>query len=445
MACPLAVTYSSLVTAGPLIGASLGCLVGGKLVGYGRIFAILVMHFFFFLGNVLSGLAEGILSLVSARIVLGLGLGLSTYCVPLYISEVTPNKSRGFYGVFHQLFITIGILVANLIGLPLGAAPPPTWGDSLPIQLVSSFQRWWWRFSLSIPAILSVISILLYFTVFNYETPHFMIRSNQFSDAAALLKRINEKADVRDEYESINDAYQKSTMSKSTSLSVMAAYRDSRYRTVINIAFFLLFFQQVTGINLVITNSNRVFRTLNITTTVLTILSVGLTALNVVMTLPAIFIIDRYGRKVLLVMGVLGQTVAMVIGMIANFVNPTSPTVAIVSVAAIFLFIICFAVAYGPVPWVFLHEIFPVEIKQSVSSTATAINWIGAILVVLPSDFYLRDGSTLTFTMFSVSNLIALICMIETKGRSIDDSPYFQREILNKPDIYRIFQNIFII
>ncbi|KAF8821765.1 facilitative glucose transporter GT1 [Cardiosporidium cionae] len=431
--CALATTYGSLITASPLIGAAFGCLVGGRLVSYGRIFSILIMHFLFFAGNILSGLSEGVLSLVSARIILGLGLGLSTYCIPLYISEVTPNKSRGTYGVFHQLFITVGIVVANLIGLPLGSAPASTWGTSLiASDLITDFQRWWWRFSLAIPALLSIVSTILLFTIFNYDTPHFMIMKNQYSEAAALLRRINEKTDVKEEYESVNQAIQNAKQLQSSSISVVKAFQSSNYRHVIIIAFFLLFFQQITGINLLITNSNNVFRSVGLDGSILTGLSVGLTGVNVLMTLPAIFIIDRYGRRSLLIAGVFGQTVAMVAGMVANFVDPTSQAVGIVSVFSTFLFIISFAVAYGPVPWVFLHEIFPVEIKQSVSSTATAINWVGAILVVLPSDFYLRNGSTLMFTIFSVTNVIALICMFffirETKGRSIDDSPYFVKK-----------------
>ncbi|KAL8442305.1 hypothetical protein Emag_006548 [Eimeria magna] len=432
--CKKGVTYGALITSAVFIGLTFGCLLAGPVTNFGRRMSLMLTNLLFLVSSVLCAAAEGVASLFLARLYQGLAVGLATVCVPMYISEFTPDSSRGFYGTLHQLLVTIGILVATLLGLALGTPP----GDSDLNFKVSLFQQVWWRFMLAFPALVAVAAILLLWLVYSTESPHFLMQQGKKNVATALLREILGKEDVSQEIQKIDVGICQQKVLASESLSLRKAMTFPVYRHVLLLAFFLSFFQQVTGVNIMVSNSNKLYTSLGISTSLVTGLSVAMNSLNVLMTVPAIFLMDRLGRRTLLVGGVFGQAAATLIALIANLIDRHNAGVQWLTVACIFLFIICFAVGYGPVLWVYLHEIFPPEIKQTGASVASAINAVATICVVLPSDFMLTTDMRGMLGLCAATSLlafvVAFIFMKETAGLSIDESPYFKgkRRVMSK-------------
>lgn len=432
--CGNGVLYGSLITTAVFVGLTFGCLLAGPVTNFGRRVSLMLTNLLFLVSSALSAAADGVASLFLARLYQGMAVGLATVCVPMYISEFTPDSSRGFYGTLHQLLVTIGILVATLLGLAFGTPPSDTQLDFK----VSLFQQCWWRFMLAFPAVVAVIAILLLWFVYPTESPHFLMHQGKKNTATALLREILRKDDVTHEIEVIEVAICQQKVLEAESLSLRKAMTFPVYRHVLLLAFFLSAFQQFTGINVLVANSNKLYTSLDISPSLVTGLSVAMSSVNVIMTVPAIFLMDRLGRRTLLVSGVFGQAASTLIALVANLINRNSSGVQWLTVACIYFFVISFAVGYGPVLWVYLHEIFPPEIKQTGASVASALNAIATICVVLPSDFVLTSDMRVMLGVCGGTSLIAFIVAIifmkETAGLSIDESPYFKgkRRVMSK-------------
>ncbi|KAL8429133.1 hypothetical protein Efla_003186 [Eimeria flavescens] len=394
----------------------------------------MLTNLLFLVSSALCAAAEGVSSLFLARLYQGIAVGLATVCVPMYISEFTPDSSRGFYGTLHQLLVTVGILVGTLLGLAFGTPP----SDSDLSFKVSLFQQVWWRFMLAFPALVSISGLLLLWLVYTTESPHYLMQQGKKNTATALLKEILGKEDVTQEIQTIEVGICQQKVLAAESLSLRRAMTYPVYRHVLLLSFFLSGFQQLTGINILVSNSNKLYTSLGISTALVTGLSVAMNFINVLMTVPAIFLMDRLGRRTLLVGGVFGQGASTLIALIANLVDRESVAVQWLTVACIFVYVIFFAVGYGPVLWVYLHEIFPPEIKQTGASVASAINAICTICVVLPSDFVLTSDMRGMLGLCAGTSLLGFIVsfvfMKETAGLSIDESPYFKgkRRVMSK-------------
>eukprot|EP00921_Rhytidocystis_pertsovi_P008477 GHVQ01013906.1.p1 GENE.GHVQ01013906.1~~GHVQ01013906.1.p1 ORF type:complete len:560 (+),score=46.97 GHVQ01013906.1:810-2489(+) len=434
--CEVSKIYGAFINAGVFIGAAVGCLAGGRVTEFGRRTSMMLMHGMFILGSVLSASSEGFASLLVARLVVGLAVGFSTLCVPMFISEVTPKESRGFYGVFHQLGLTIGILVAVLLGLAFGEPPPVDTYVTL-----TTFQSVWWRFMVGFMIFISTPALILFLTVYTVETPHYLIEKRCTKTAAAFLSHIYNRDDVSGEVKEIQDSVDEARVLSNESLGLWTALKDSAYRHVIIVGCVLSMFQQFTGINVLMANSNELYTAAGFGDSA-TYLSVGMTLLNVLMTFPPIFFVDRLGRRTLMLIGTAGQFLCLLPAMIASLVDSNSKASAYVGVAATFGYVVFFAIAYGPILWVYLHEIFPVEIKQRASAAASAVNWVATIVMVLPSEFLLSNDTTVIFSLFTVMGIVAFLIvyffMKETKGLSIDNSPFFKEKSRCMPKSFSI-------
>lgn len=432
--CGTGVLNGSLITTAVFVGLTVGCLLAGPVTNFGRRISLVLTNVLFLISSALSAAADGVASLFLARLYQGMAVGLATVCVPMYISEFTPDSSRGFYGTLHQLLITIGILVATLLGLAFGSPP----ADSDLDYKVTIFQQVWWRFMLAFPAAVAVFALVLLWMVYTTESPHYLMHQGKKNTATALLREILGKEDVTHEIQTIEVSICQQKVLEAESLSLRKAMTYPMYRHVLLLAFFLSAFQQFTGINVLVANSNKLYSSLGVSHSLVTGLTVAMNALNVVMTVPAIFLMDRLGRRTLLVGGVFGQGAATLIALIANLIDRNSSGVQWLTVACIFFFVISFAVGYGPTLWVYLHEIFPPEIKQSGASVASAINAVATICVVLPSDFVLTSDMRVMLGICAGTSMIAFVVaaifMKETAGLSIDESPYFKgkRRVMSK-------------
>lgn len=428
LTCPQNTLQNSFLLAAVFTGAVIGSGFSGYLVKFGRRFSLLIIYYFFILVSILSSITHHFHTILFARLLSGFGVGLITVSVPMYISEMTHKDRKGAYGVLHQLFITLGIFVSVLLGLPLGK---PLKEEDMVNFVYSDFNQIWWRIMLLIPAGVSVLGIITLTFCYKEESPYFLYESGKIEESKHTLKKIYETDDVEEPFAAIKEAIEQNENAKRNSLSLYKALGIPCYRKVIVLGCILSAFQQLTGINVLMSNSNELYKN-TLTGNIAAYLSVIMTAINFIMTLPAVFIVEKLGRKTLLLFGCFVIIVAYLPTAIANIVKRDSEVVNIISVAATFVMIISFAVSYGPVLWVYLHEMFPSEIKDSAASLASLVNWVCAILVVFPSDIIIRlylPGLFIIFAVMSVVSFLFILFFIkETKGGEIGTSPYVTLE-----------------
>eukprot|EP01069_Polyplicarium_translucidae_P002617 Polyplicarium_translucidae@DN2084_c0_g1_i1.p1 len=427
--CSAATNYTAFVQTGVFIGAAIGSMTAGNFLFLGRRMCLLLSMSIFAFGIITSCVASAFPTLVWARLVVGYAVGVVSFICPMYIAEMSPADRRGTYGVLHQLAITVGIFVGVLIGLPFGSPGEDLTDEELREWELSTFDKIWWRVMLGLGIIPTVMSSYLLFKTYKFETPHYYVENRRMKDAEVLMKLLYNKDDVMTELMEIEKGYQDAKAAKDAGLSCGSAMGDSEYRWVIIVGCTLSAFQQLSGINVFITGSNELFADAGLDGTMVTVMSTILTLVNVLMTFPSLYLIEAMGRKSLMLMGTIGQLIGVLPGAIMMWImdDDHTPTQWVSIVGAI-VFIVFFAVAYGPVLWVFLFEIYPAEIKGVAAGTATGFNWIFSIVMVFSASYL---SLKISYTIFAALNAIAVVCVItmmkETKGRSMDDSPYITK------------------
>lgn len=423
--CNRGLLYGSIVNSAVFGGAFVGCLLAEVFTSSGRRLCIIVTHSMFALASIFSAAAEGFVTLLIGRAVAGIACGLFTMAIPLYISEVTPDEWRGFYGALHQLALTFGIFVGALLGLAFGPTPPVN-----EVFTLSSFQRVWWRALLGFPALLSFIALVLVVWVYPFDTPHYMIGVDQKPKAAALLREIYQKDDISTELRRIVKSRQQPTSREP--LTVGRAFLvDPAYRKVILLACFLSIMQQASGANVFVANSNNLYESLKLSPGLITGLTVALLGLNFVVTIVSVPLVDFLGRRSLLLFSLLVSFAAQATALIANLVDAKSTAVQWITVGCLYLFLAGFAVGYGPVLMVYTTEIFPSDIKEGATGLVASLNWLTSLIMVLPSDFLFKERFTvflgLCVASLAVTLVVLFLFMKETKGLSVDESPYFTK------------------
>lgn len=428
LTCHTNTIQNSFLLAAVFVGAVIGSGFSGYLVQFGRRFSLLVIYYFFILVSILTSITHHFHTILFSRLLSGFGVGLVTVSVPMYISEMTHKDLKGAYGVLHQLFITFGIFIAVLLGLPLGK---PLKEEDMATFVFTNFKKLWWRIMFLIPAGVAVVGIITLTAFFKEESPYFLYETGKIEESKKTLKKIYETNEVEEPFAAIKEAIEQNENAKKKSLSLLKALGIPCYRKVIILGCILSAFQQLTGINVLMSNSNELYKN-TLTGNVAAYLSVIMTGINFIMTVPAIFVVEKLGRKTLLLFGSFVIIIAYVPTAIANVVKNDHPVVNAISAAATFVMIISFAVSYGPVLWVYLHEMFPSEIKDSAASLASLINWVCAILVVFPSDLIIRLYLPALFIIFAVMSVLAFLFIMffvkETKGGEIGTSPYVTME-----------------
>lgn len=290
--------FNAITVCAVLIGGAFGSAVGGRLLYFGCRSVLLIMLTVFTFGIISSVCANSFSALVWARIVVGLAVGLSSVVPPTYMSEMTPAKKRGTYGVFHQLSIVTAQFIAMLIGLPL--VNPSDQNDRWE---PNAFQKFWWRFMLGVPLIPVVIALYLLLNVYTFETPLYYVGKRRFGDAEALLKMIHGKDDVQLELLSAVDYIHQSQKSKASGMTFWKAFSNSKYRHVILVGIAIAGFQQFGGINVFMTSSSDLFRKAGLNGEMQKWMSILMAGLLLICTFPAMYLIDRIGRRTLLLFG----------------------------------------------------------------------------------------------------------------------------------------------
>jgi len=395
---PVSSFDKELVTSLLLVGAVVGALGAGRVAdAIGRRPTLLITAVVFIVGVLAAALSPSLGVLIAMRFVIGLAVGSASQTVPLFIGEAAPPAMRGALVSFNQLALTIGILVSFLIDYGLAGSAD-----------------WRLMFGLAaIPAALLFVGMLI-----QDESPHWLIRKGRVEEARRVLAKVRPPDQVDQEVADVQ--------SLDTNRSRWQDVFAPAVRKVLVVGVILAVLQQVTGINTIIYYLPTLLKGAGFGSDASLLANVGNGAINVGFTVLAIMLIDRLGRRPLLITGLCGMTIGLVV-VAVEFLGGShlSGVTADIAVGAFFFYTASFAIGLGPVFWLLISEIYPVDIRGQAMSAATMANW-GANFVVTVSFLTLLsaihgDGTFFLFAFLSLGAVLYCVLRVpETKGRSLE-------------------------
>jgi sugar porter (SP) family MFS transporter len=393
---------AGLVVSAVPIGAIAGAAIAGPLSdGKGRRGTILLSAIIFAIGALGSAAAPGTAALVIARLVVGVAIGVASATAPVYISEVAPPDKRGFLVTFFQLAVTVGIVVAYLVGLAFNSS-----GD------------WRWMLGLgAVPAVILAIGMMEM-----PQSPRWLVMAGKDYVARVTLSKIREDNPA---------AIDKELAEIKESLDVKAGGWRDLLHPVVKAALFvgvgLAVLQQVTGINTVIYYAPTIVQYTGVNSSASAILAaVGVGIVNVGMTVVALRLLDRAGRRTLLLGGVSAMVVSLFALGAAFLGGGTSTGASIIAIGSLMLYVAAFAISLGPIFWLMNAEIYPLNVRSKAAAVGTMANWTFNAIVSL-TFLVLIDalGRTGAFWLYAGIGLFTLwFCwrfVPETKGLHLED------------------------
>jgi sugar porter (SP) family MFS transporter len=336
-----------------LLGAMFGALGSGYLADkISRRRTKVISGSVYVLGALGCAFAANAPMLIGFRFLLGLSVGTAAFVSPLYIAEVSPPRVRGGLVSFNQLAVTSGILLAYLVDFAFKGVPDG------------------WRWMLGIAAVPGMVLAIGMLTV--PPTPRWLVMNGQRDRARKVLERLregDEDADVDAELDDIEEAVEKEGTTR------LADVMAPKIRPLLVIGLSLALFQQFVGINTVIYYAPTILADTGLTSSSSITQTVFVGVTNVVFTALAVLLLDRVGRRKLLLTGVAGLTFALVV-LAAYFWSPTlQDKASYVALVGLLLYIASFAIGLGPVFWLMISEIFPTGIRSKAMSVSTVANW----------------------------------------------------------------------
>ncbi|KAL7190724.1 hypothetical protein ACSBR2_022910 [Camellia fascicularis] len=384
-----------------LAGATVGSFTGGTLADkFGRTKTFQLDAIPLAVGAFLCATAQSVQTMIIGRLLAGIGIGISSAIVPLYISEISPTEIRGTLGSVNQLFICIGILAALVAGLPLAGNPL------------------WWRSMFGIAMIPSVLLALG--MAFSPESPRWLYQQGKISQAEMSIKTLFGKEKVAEVMNDLRAASQGSSEPEAGWFDLFS----SRYWKVVSVGAALFLFQQLAGINAVVYYSTSVFRSVGIASDVAASALVG--ASNVFGTTIASSLMDKQGRKSLLMTSFAGMAASMLLLSLSLTWTVLAPHAGILAVLGTVLYVLSFSLGAGPVPALLLPEIFASRIRAKAVALSLGMHWISNFVIGL---YFLsvvnKFGISSVYLGFSMVCLLAVIYIasnvVETKGRSLEE------------------------
>ena len=391
-----------LIVSSLLLGAMAGAGAAGPLSDrLGRRNLIIMAAITFTIGALGAALAPNVAVLVVFRVVLGLAVGAAALIVPLYLSEVAPTEIRGAVSSLNQLMIVVGILVAYIVNALLASSEA-------------------WRLMLGLAVIPSIV--LLIGMYFMPETPRWLVSRDRDDEAREVLRQTRDEEAVEREINEIKEV-------ESEESGGLSELRASWVRPALIVAIGLAVFQQIIGINTIIYYTPTTLTNVGYSASAAIYANVGIGVLNVVMTLLAIRLIDRVGRKPLLLGGLVGMILSLTVLGLSSLLlpqpnTPSDPT-AIITLVCLAVFIASFAATWGPTVWVMLPEVLPLKIRGSAMGVAIFLHWGANFAVSQTFPVLLATiGAGVTFLGYALIAVAALLFVrsfvTETKGRSLE-------------------------
>jgi len=389
-----------IVVSAVLVGAVIGAAAGGRLADrYGRRKLIILSAVIFSIGAVGTSLTPLVSLLIAGRIVVGIAIGIASFIAPMYISELAPTRVRGSLVSVNQLAITVGIVVSYLVDYAFSALGA-------------------WRMMLGLAAVPSIVLGLAMWRL--PSSPRWLVARGSTEEAKSVLGRIRSASEIDAEVKEIERSLEKQKGS-----GVLLSHPMLRMALFVGIG--LAVFQQLTGINTVIYYAPTILEFAGFKTAGFSILAtVGVGIVNVAFTLLAIRLVDRVGRRPLLLGGVAGQTVGLVILGLAFQMHQLARFIGYIAVASLAIYVASFAIGLGPVFWLMISEIYPLKVRGAAMSMATVANW-GVNLAVAVTFLTLvgavgRPGTFWIYAGIGIAAWLFFYFLVpETKGKSLEE------------------------
>ena len=384
-------------------GIYIGCLVGAGFAGrmsdrFGRKSMLIVSALIFGISAVGSGLSNTLTSFFIYRLIGGLGVGMAAMLSPMYIAEVTPARIRGRFVATNQFTIVTGILAAYFVNYLLLSVGDQAWR--------------WMLLAETIPSALFLLSMF-----FVPETPRYLAKIGNYEKATKILTRIGGGDFAAQTVENIRN-----TLVDKQGGDIRLLFKRSM-RLVLIIGVFLAIFQQWSGINVIFFYAPDIFAKTGVGVESQLFQTVIVGATNVIFTILAMWLVERAGRKILLLVSSAGMALSYTLVGILFFTDNLSGYIllafALIAVAS-------FSLGLGPVVWVMLSEIFPNKIRGQAMSVATMCLWIGTFTLTLTFPSLINAlGGAITFWIYGAICIFGLVFMFfvlpETKGKTLEE------------------------
>jgi sugar porter (SP) family MFS transporter len=400
---PIDVTTEGLVVSAVTAGALVSAMVAGVLADRsGRRLTNIAAGIVFAVASLLCAVANSVSTLIAGRFLVGCGIGLTSVGGPMYIAEASPARIRGTFVSLFQLAVTVGILLAYIAA-----------------ALLAPSAAWRWMLGLAaLPGLLLAVGMF-----FMPESPRWLVKQGHRADARAVLAQIDPHGNPDAALAQLEHDLAAEGQGTWTEL----LRRTLRPALVVGIG--LAVFQQVTGINAVIYYAPQIFQAAGFRSDLTSLAATtGIGIINVLATFIAIWLVDRAGRKPLLIAGVLGMvTTLTVLGLaFRDAGSGTTGNLGLITAVCLAAYIVFFAFSLGPIVWLMISEIYPLRNRAQAMAVSTAANWGANFLVSLtfPILTY-RLGSSHTFLIYAALGVVTLIFVIarvpETKGKTLEE------------------------
>jgi MFS transporter, SP family, sugar:H+ symporter len=413
----LGITVSAL-----LPGCAVGAFAAGRSADrWGRRRVMLAAAMLFILSAFASGAAGSALVMIVARFAAGVGVGAASVLSPAYISEVTPASMRGRLSSVQQVMIIAGLTGAFLGNYFLAHVA----GRSTEV-LWLGFAAWRWMFWLQmIPASVFLLTLLLI-----PESPRYLVARGRQEEAIEVLTRLFGAATAASKALVIKGSL---TADHAPRLADLIDRTTGRWRRIVWVGIGLATFQQLVGINVVFYYGAVLWQAVGFSEADSLKINILSGTLSIAACLLAIFLIDRIGRKPLLMIGSVGMaltlgalTVAFATGDMSAGTLHLAPTVGRVALISANLYVIFFNLSWGPVMWVMLGEMFPNQIRGSGLAVSGAAQWIANFLISVSFPVLAKFiGLPITYGFYTACAFISIVFVLkmvhETRGRELED------------------------
>lgn len=414
--CPKGDSYGSLIGGGVFWGGAVGSCFIGLLSNHGRRKAMMILHAINIVGSIISSAAQCFSMFLLGRFLAGISVGMSGL-VAMYLTEICPSDKRGTYGIVYPFFITLGQLMMTLWQLLHGRVP--TLGENNAPFEITSFDRFIWRSAQFWPVVFSGLALLIIVLIVKDDTPHVLIQEGKDEDAKRVIALLHGEDKVESVLAEVRSD-QEALKASSTTLGIWAALKVPKYRRPLFILFGLSLMQQLSGINVFVANASKLFVSIMGRSFLSNIVGSVCVAVLFVSTLALAFVIDKFGRKTMLLFGIGLSAVLLVPPVIIKVVAAEANWVKITLAIGCVGYVAGFAVGLGGIMWLYFAEALGSEYKDAGFATATCLNWVAAGVIVTSSDPLLSWNENFVYSMYAAFTVLGFFFVLffikETKG-----------------------------
>ncbi|OQV21176.1 Solute carrier family 2, facilitated glucose transporter member 3 [Hypsibius exemplaris] len=403
-------TLWSLVSSIFALGALLSAVTLTYFVNrFGRRGTLLINNITAVIGSVcmcVSYYADSFELLIIGRVIIGLNAGINSGAPPMYLTEIAPDDLRGAIGTVHQVVCVMGVFISQILGLP---------------QILGGPRGWPFLFGFSlVPAVLQLATLL-----FCPESPrHLYLNRHEVEQARKALEFFQAPADVEKQMSDMESDYDKSK--DLPRVTIVDLFRDRFLRRVIIICMMVMLSQQFSGINAVMFYSTAIFVSSGLSGEDAQYATIGMGGIFVLASIVSMTVVERLGRKVLLLGGLAGMCVMTIL--LVAFMKLTAAGMAwasYLSVTSVMLFVVFFAIGPGPIPWFIASELFTEGPRAPATSVVAGVNWSSTLLITFAFPLVETSLGEYTFLIFTgclVGFVVYTILKVpETKGKRIDE------------------------